>query len=209
MFCFICCIVVNDQLYWWIYGVNYQYSSGLCIWRWSNRMVSGGDVTLTNMGIYRYPSHDKAMQSARRVYNSSKTLKISTNMVAFCIWHMLVEDIMQKIMILSQKESQKFYSTTSIIIINTQKSISFTVKYLYSIQYTWLSTEQFIIMPYSSNSNCDVWYKRLYHSLTGRQFLIMLVMFRELGNGSLLYAIENHCQTNDASDILNDHRVTM
>ena len=38
----------------------------------------------------------------------------------------------------------------------TQKSISFTVKYLYSIQYTWLSTEQFIIMPYSSNSNCDV-----------------------------------------------------
>ena len=37
-----------------------------------------------------------------------------------------------------------------------KKSISFTVKYLYSIQYTWLSTEQFIIMPCSNNSNCDV-----------------------------------------------------
>ena len=37
-----------------------------------------------------------------------------------------------------------------------KKSLSFTVKYLYSIQYRWLSTEQFIIMPCSSNSNCDV-----------------------------------------------------
>ena len=37
-----------------------------------------------------------------------------------------------------------------------KKSISFTVKYLYSIRYTWLSTEQFTIMPCSSNSNCDV-----------------------------------------------------
>ena len=37
-----------------------------------------------------------------------------------------------------------------------KKNISFTVKYLYSIQYTWLSTEQFIIMPCSSNSNSDV-----------------------------------------------------
>ena len=50
--------------------------------------------------------------------------------------------------------SQKFYSTTSIIII-PRKSL-YTVKYLYSFQYAWLSTEEFIIMPCSSNSNCDV-----------------------------------------------------
>ena len=50
--------------------------------------------------------------------------------------------------------SQKFHSTTSIIII-PRKSM-YTLKYLYSFQYTWLSTEEFIIMPCSSNSNCDV-----------------------------------------------------
>ena len=34
------------------------------------------------------------------------------------------------------------------------------------------------------------WSKRLYHSLTGKQFPVKLVMVRELVNGSLPYAIE-------------------
>ena len=59
---------------------------------------------------------------------------------------------------MSQKESEE----SEILFDNInhhhtqKKSISFTVKYLYSIQYTWLCTEQFIIMPCSSNSNRDV-----------------------------------------------------
>ena len=62
----------------------------------------------------------------------------------------------------SQGQAEKSQKESEILFDNInhhhthKKSISFTVKYLYSIQCTWSSTEQFIILPCSSNSNCDV-----------------------------------------------------